>query len=186
MAHYYEFIIHGDDRELTAYLTGYGAAGGVGRVLFAEESGFKVKGLRERLKHHGEVRHVICDASHRSRVHAALEAAAPRYQFEIKEERKIERAYFHFEFETPSRKVADRIKKVFAGLPTGVVVTDYAPEEIIDPKATSAELYSPEHEYVFRGEGVIEGDVFGVIDARATLCDIEFTSCDEIEVHHTV
>ena len=184
MAHYYEIIIHGDDRELTAYLTGYGAAGGVGRLIFAEEAGFKVKELRERIKHHGEVRHVISDAAHRSRLHAALEAAAPRYHFEIKEERKIERAYFHFEFETPSRGVADSIKKVFGRLPAGVTVTDYSPEEIIDPKASSAELYAPEHEYVFRGEGVIEGDVFGVIDAHAALADIEFTRCDEIEVHH--
>ena len=184
MAHYYEIIIHGDDRELTAYLTGYAAAGGVGRVLFAEDAGFHVKELRERIKHHGEVQHIISDASHRSRLHAALEAAAPRYRFEIKEERKIERAYFHFEFETPSRKVADSIKRVFATLPAGVTVTDYAPEEIIDPKASGAELYSPEHAYVFRGEGVLEGDVFGVVDVRATLCDIEFMRCDEIEVHH--
>jgi hypothetical protein len=186
MANYVEFLILGDDRELTAYLSGYLAAdGGTKPLLFAEEAGFHIKGLRERIKHHGEVCHVITDAAHRSWLRSALEAAAPRYRFEVKAERKIERAYFHFEFDTPSRAVAEKIKKLFASLPAGAAVRDFTPEEVVDPEARGTEVYAPEHEYVFRGKGVIEGDVVGVVEVRAALSAIDFTTCDEIDLHHT-
>jgi hypothetical protein len=185
MAHYFEFLVRGDDRDLTAYLSGYAAAGGGAKpLIFAHEAGFHIKGLRERIKHHGEVCHVITDAAHRAWLRTALAAATPRYDFEIREERKIERAYFHFAFDTPSRKVAESIKQVLASLPAGVAARDYTPEEIVDPKARGAEVYAPEHEYVFRGKGVIEGDVPGVVDARAALLALDFTTCVEIDVHH--
>ena len=185
MASYLEFLVHGDDHELAAYLRGFAAGkGGAVRLIFAHDAGFRIKALRERIKHHGEVVHVMIDGAHRAWLRDALESAAPRYRFEIKGERKIERAYFHFKFETPSRKVAESIKQALTALPAGVAVTDYAPEEIVDPKAKGTEVYSPVHEYVFRGQGVVEGAVPGIVDARAALAAIEFTDCDEIHVHH--
>jgi hypothetical protein len=185
MAQYIEFLIHGDDREVAAYLRGYLAGSGdARRLIFAHEAGFRVQALKERIKHHGEVVHVIVGVADRAWLHDALAAAGPHYRFEVKGERKIERAYFPFSFETPSRKVADRIKKFFGALPAGVVVTDYTPHEVVDPRAKGTEVYSPVHEYVFRGKGVVEGDVGGVVEARSALAAIEFTRCDEIHVHH--
>ena len=167
MSHYAEFVIHGDDREVVAYLRGVAAGSALERgLLFAADAGFRISALRERLKYHGEVTHVICDASQRDRLRAAIAQAAPRYAFEIKEERTIERAYFPFSFETPNRKVAEKIKGVLDSLPKGVKAADYAPKEVIDPR------------------GVIEGDVAGVVATRRALLDIDFTKCDEIAVHH--
>jgi hypothetical protein len=183
MATYYEMIIRGDDRDMVPYLTGFMAAGDLKNVYIATESGFHLKSLRERVKHHGEVQHVICEGDQRSRLRSAVEKAPDRYGFKVEEEARIERAYFPFEFDTPSREVAAAIKKVLAALPTGVKATDYIPEEIEDPDAKGAEVYSPAHEYEFRGKGVIEGDPGGVIRARQALGEIEFAKVHEIEIH---
>jgi hypothetical protein len=183
MAGYYEIIVRGDVRDLVPYVAGYAEGSGASHIYFAHESGFHLKALRDRIKHHGEVQHIICPQDQRPRIKAALESAAARYEFEILEESKIERAYFHFGFDTPSRDVAAAIKKIIAKLPSGVTTMDYTPEEIIDPDAKGTEVYSPAHEFVFRGKGVIEGDVAGVIETRTLLADIEFVRCDEIDLH---
>jgi hypothetical protein len=185
MSHYAEFVIHGNAREIVAYLKGFAAGSGLERAfVFAAEAGFHIGALRERIKHHGDVTHVICDAPHRDRLRAAIKQAPPPFEFDIKEERKIERAYFPFSFETPNRKTAEMIKAVLGSLPKGVKAADYSPHEVTDPSARGPEVYSPAHEYTFSGRGVIEGDVLGVVETRHALMDIEFTKCDEISVHH--
>jgi hypothetical protein len=183
MTAYYEIVIRGDDRDLIPFIVGFSIGCGMTGIYFAQEAGLRLKPLRDRIKHHGEVQHVICPEGERERLHRALEAAGPRFSFEIKDEAKIGRAYFHFDFDTPSRKVADEIKRALAAPPAGVALMDYDPEEIVNPGATGAEVYSPAHEYVFRGKGVIEGDVGGVIAIRRQLCDNEFVHCGEIDLH---
>jgi hypothetical protein len=185
MATYYEVIVKGGDRDVVPYVMGYVAGSKASGIFVASEAGFHLKALRDRIKHHGDVQHIICDDAQRVGLRKAIEMAAERYGFAVECEDKIARAYFHFEFSTPSRKVADDIKKVLGSLPAGVKHTDYAPEEILHPDAKGAEVYSPAHEYEFRGKGVIEGDVAGVIDVRAALKQIEFAKADEIELHHT-
>jgi hypothetical protein len=113
-----------------------------------------------------------------------LSAAVPRYRFEIKAEHTFERARFGFEFDTPSRKVADELKKLLAKLPDGLTLSGFAPRESTDPRASSTELYAPDHDYRFAGRGIVSGDVFAVVDLRARLGAIDFTDCAEIEVEN--
>ncbi|MDH4038658.1 MAG: hypothetical protein OEX18_10860 [Candidatus Krumholzibacteria bacterium] len=185
MAGFTEIIVRGDDRDLVPYVTGFAAGAGLTEIYFAHEAGLRLKALRERIKHHGEVQHIICTDKNVAKLRKAIEGAAPRYKFEVVEESKLERAYLHFEFDTPSRKVADEIKKVFAALPDGVAVLDFEPEEVVHPNAKGTEAYSPAHEYTFRGKGVVEGDVGGVIETRMRLDDLEFVHPDEIDLHRT-
>lgn len=183
MAVYYEITVRGDDRDLIPFVAGFAAGCGMSGIHFAQEAGLRLNPLRERIKHHGEVQHIICPESHRAKLHEAIAAAAPRFEFAIRDEARIERAYFHFTFDTPSRKVAGEIRKTLESLPAGVAVMDFDPEEIVNPGAQGPEVYSPVHEFVFRGKGVIEGDVGGVIDTRRHLADLEFVDCDEIDLH---
>ncbi len=182
MATFYELVIKGDHRDLMPYLSGFAASAKAKGVYFAEEAGLHLSPLRERMVHHGEVHHVICTEALRGTLHDALAKAAPRYKFEIKDERKIERATFSFKVETPSTKVAQAVKDVVAKPPRNVTVTGFVPREREDPSAKGAEVYSPVHEYTFIAEGVVEGDI-GVIEMRTKLASIDFVECDEIELH---
>lgn len=182
MAYYIDLVVHGDDRDLIPYLTGYTAASNPVRIVFADEAGFHIRQLRERIRYHGEVQHVIVDAAHADFVRTALAAAATRYRFQIKAEHTFQRARFEFGIDTPSRKVADALKKLVAALPGGLALSGFAPEESTDPHASSAELYAPDHDYRFRGRGTLSGDVFAVVDIRERLCAIDFTDCGEIEI----
>jgi hypothetical protein len=140
--------------------------------------------LRERMHEHGDVHHVICTEALRGTLHDALAKAAPRYKFEIKAERKIERATFAFKVETPSRQVAKAVKDAIAKPPRNVTITGFAPRETEDPSAKGAEVYTPVHEYTFSAEGTVEGDI-AVIELRYKLAAIQFVKCDEIELHET-
>jgi hypothetical protein len=182
MASYVELIVRGDDRDAKAYLTGHIAASSPVRVVFADEAGFRIHELRERIKHHGEVQHVFVEQAQASRIRDALAAAAPRYRFDVKEERAVSGVHFAFDFDTPSPEVAARIKHVLANPPAGVTLEDYTPRERRNATASGAELYAPEHGYDFAGRGVIRGDLFAVVDARALLSAIDFVDCAEIEV----
>lgn len=182
MATFYELIIKGDDRDLVPYLSGFAAAARARGVYFAEEAGLHLKPLRERIQHHGEVHHVICTEALRGVIHDALAKAAPRYTFEIKEERKVERATFAFKVETPSRQVAKAVKDAVAKPLRGVAITGFAPREELNPSGEGAEVYTPVHDYFFAAEATVEGDI-GVIEMRHKLAAIEFVKCDEIELH---
>ncbi|HXV13139.1 MAG TPA: hypothetical protein VEC56_02940, partial [Candidatus Krumholzibacteria bacterium] len=147
MATYYELVIKGDDRDLVPYLAGYLAGAAVDGVYFAGESGLHVQAMRERIRHHGEVVHVVCAKKVLAAVREALQEAAPRYRFEIKEERAIASAHFRFKVETPSRKVAEAVKEAVAKPGRGVEVKGFEPRESVDPDKTGAEVYSPVHDY---------------------------------------
>ena len=182
MASYIDLVVYGDDRDLLAYLTGRVGASGSMRIVFAAEAGFHIEKLRERIRYHGEVQHVVVEAGHADGVRAALAAARPRYHFEIRAEHPIERARFTFEFDTPSRAVAGKLKLLLDALPAGAALSDYSPQESTDPGASGLEVYSPTHEFRFTGQGVISGDVFAVVDTRARLHAIDFTDTGEIEI----
>ena len=182
MATFYELVIKGDNRDLMPYLSGFAASAKAKGVYFAEEAGLHLTPLKERIQQHGEVHHVICTEALRGTLHDALAKAAPRYKFEIKDERKIERATFSFKVKTPSTKVAKAVKDAIAKPPRNVTITGFAPREREDPSAKGTEVYTPAHEYMFEAEGTVEGDI-AVIEMRAKLAAIEFVTCDEIELH---
>jgi len=182
MARYLELIVKADDRDLLPYLSGYLAAEDVSGVYFAEESGLHVSALKERFLHHGEVQHILCTEQAAAVVRDALAKAAPRYRFEIKEEREVERARFRFEVETPSRNIAQLVKDTVAGVPPQTTIIGFEPRERINHDATGRELYTPTHEYEFRASGEVHGDIDGVVKMRQRLCTIEFVKCLEIDL----
>ena len=182
MARYRELIVKADDRDLVPYLAGFVAAMNVSGVYLAEESGLHVSALKERFRHHGEVQHIVCTVDAATRVRDVLAKAPPRYRFEIKEERDLERAQFRFEVETPSRNIAQLVRDTLAGLPPQTTLSGFEPRERIDSDSAGAELYSPSRAYEFKATGDVHGDIDGVIKMRQRLCTIEFVKCHEIDL----
>jgi len=126
---------------------------------------------------------MVVEAKHRAAVESAVKNAPENLALEIVESRKIHRAYFHFKFSTANRDVAKRIKRLLEKLPEDVMLTDYTPEETVDPDAKGAEVYTPVHEYTFKGNGVVEGDPEGVRQVFRKMVDDEFIDCDNIVMH---
>lgn len=182
MARYVELVVQGNDRDLKGYLTGHFSTGKPPRLIYADEAGFQLHRLRERIKHGGEVQHVLVAEEDADRVRSAVKSSEPRYQFEIKDERIVETGFFSFEFKTPSRDVAAKLKQIMGALPAGVTLNNYAPKEESCADGGGTELYTPEHDYTFSGQGEIRGDLFTVVAVRRSIDEIDFTRCHEIEI----
>jgi len=184
MATYYEFIIKGDDEPTRAYIEGYFRGKGVERgYLFVEDNPISVQHLKEVVKFGGGVFHVLCTATIKPSLESAIRSAPEELELEIMETHKLRRAYYHFKFKTANRDVAKEIKKIIEELPEDTHVTDYDPQEIIDPSAHGAEGYAPVHEYVFKGKGVIEGDPGGVWQTYGKMVEHDHVHCDDVVVH---
>jgi len=181
----YELVVKGDRNAIRAYLEGYFVGKGIRQgYVFTEDSPYNFEAIKERIKFHGETQHLICDAALRGPIGTAIKRAPEEFKFEIAEIVKVTRGYFHFEFETANRQVAGSIKRIMSRLPSGVSLTDYAPEEIINPDAEVVEVYAPMHPYVYKGAGVVEGDVAGVHEMRRRMAQNNHINLDRIEIHH--
>lgn len=183
-ASYYEFVIKGDEEVVCAYLEGYFRGKGIKEgYFFSKDKPLHFHHLREMIRYHGEVAHVICHSKLRPAIHSAIKQGGKQFGFEVKETRKISKASFRFKFETANRQVAGTIKRALNNRSAGVDLVDYEPQEEVDPGAKGPEGYAPLHTYTFRGEGTVEGDVAGVLKTHEKLCANEFICCDDIEIH---
>jgi hypothetical protein len=152
--------------------------------IFTAKHPFKSHFLKELIKYHGEVVHLICRSAIRPVIKAALNQAPQEYELEFIDSRPVKKSTFEFRFETANRQVAGSIKRLLGRHPSGVKLVDYKPEEIFDPDAKGAEGYAPLHPYVFKGEGIIVGEVEGVLKVYDKLKSNEFINCEEIDIYN--
>jgi hypothetical protein len=182
---YYEYVIKGDEDALCTYMGGFLRGKGIREgCYFSKNCPFHRHHIREIIEYHGEVAHLICQSKLRSVVDSAIRQSAAQLGFEVKETHKISKVSFTFKFETAARSVAGKIKRALARLPADVRLVDYDPREVVNPKAKGPEGYAPLHSYTFEGEGVIEGDVAGVVRVHEKLSKNEFVKCEDIDIHY--
>jgi hypothetical protein len=89
--------------------------------------------------------------------------------------REISGAHAVFTYEAYAKETGDELKALFANLPEGLAVTDYEPEEKVQPEGKGIEAYAPLHHYEIRAKGKITGAVRPLIDF-----------CDKLEQHPLV
>jgi hypothetical protein len=184
MATYYEVILKGDGDVTRAYLEGFFRGKGVTKdYAFGDDHAFDLGHIKELVKYHGSVTHLVCTSQLLTAVKGAIKKAPEAFELEIAETHRVRRAYFHFKFKTANRKVAGKLKRLIARLPAGVRTTDYEPKEIVDPGARGAEGYAPVHEYVYKGKGVIEGEPRKVLEIYYKMDENDFIQCDDVVLH---
>ena len=182
---YYELLVKGNEDKLFAYLNGYLAGKKIKQgVIFCDECPFNIHELRELIRYHGEVSHVVCRAGLRQTVLSALRSSPATYSFEVKKDRKITKASFEFKFETFSKKVAGGLKRTFTQMPAGLKLIDFEPEEKIDPDAAGIERYAPAHDYRFEGSGAVSGNVEMLLDFHRRLSQSDFVELEEIVLEY--
>ncbi|MEJ2721927.1 MAG: hypothetical protein P8181_12435 [bacterium] len=183
MATYHEFVIKGNRKLLHGFLRGFQAAKNIKRGLICcGDYPINTHHIKNLLTLHGDRTHVICDSRLRSSLIAAVEKAVD-LEFEILSDGEIFATSFEFRFETFNKKVASDLKRIFRRPPAGLTVEDYEPEEIVDPDAKGVEVYTPVHDYIFKGEGVVKGDIEKLCRFHAKLSANEFIEVEDIEIH---
>ncbi len=181
---YHEIIVKGHGKLLKGFVRGFQIGRSVkGGLWYCGDHPIDTKHLREILTLRGDHIHLVCTGSVQRDFIAAIKQAAD-LEFEVLSDRKIVRTHFEFEFDTFSRDVASVVKKLLDELPAGLKLADYAPQETSDTKARGLELYSPVHDYQFRGRGRIDGDLVKLLSFRKTLAANEFFAVEDIVIGH--
>jgi hypothetical protein len=169
---FYEVVFEGNYHTIYGMLEGYlMGAGKSWPYYFSRKVNVKRETFSEMIKEWvtmgNKLHHVIIEEEFLSGLKSALQKQGDSKHFGvkyIKSERKIRNASFRFEFKAYARKFADEIKAIVNNLPPGLALGDYKPEETEDKNAKGVELYSPEHEFTFKGSGKVSGEVPGLID----------------------
>jgi len=182
---FYELIIKGNEDLLFAYLHGFMNGRKIKQgIIFSNECPLATHHLKEFIEYRGEVLHLVCRARLRASLVSAIEESPEDYSFEVKKEQRILAASFSFEFETFNREAAGNLKKTFAGLPSGLKLVDYEPEESIHPDAAGPEGYAPMHEYRFHGQGKVLGDIETLLDFHRDLSQNDFIKLEDIRLSY--
>jgi hypothetical protein len=172
-----EAIFEGDYHTVRGYIEGFVAATGKDLSFFiCSDSGVEAVTLSEQVREWISLgirlHHVLLEDELFDGIKAALATSGDKGllgRLSLRSSKTVKGASFRFRFSAYGRKYADEIKEILARLPEDVLLANYTPVEKIDEEARGVELYTPAHEYVFQGEGVISGPVNLVILVRATI-----------------
>jgi len=169
---FYEVVLEGHYNFVYGMLEGYKLAAGKNFIYYlSQQVNVKATTLSEVLKEFltlkSKLQYVIIEANSWKKLEAAAKkqpedsVISKKY---IKSVKKIESASFEFNFEAYAKKYGEEIKKILKSLPKSVKLVDYAPKEEMHKDAKGTELYSPDHEYSFKGKGRLVGDIETIIE----------------------
>lgn len=179
---YFEIIVKGSAKLLKGFVRGYEIGRSIkGGLYYCADHPIDTRHLRDILAFHGDHIHLMCRTSVRQVFLAAIEQAAD-LDLELVSDVRVAGTSFEFEFDTYSREVASEIKRLVKTLPAGLERVDYEPKETVDEKARGTELYSPVHEYRFRGKGRIAGDFEKLLSFHETLAANTFIDVGDIAI----
>jgi hypothetical protein len=187
MSVWYEIIVTGSEDALRGFVAGCDAAlGGKETVVFGQDLDLEAIPLSQRLRKLFAARphHVICaSATLAGEIAGALRARGDEAGLDLETIREVVRARMSFSAEAFSRDVAEKIRQtLLAALPPGVEGDHIEGSEERDPAARGAELYTPEHAYVFRVAGSFVGPLPGIVEMRRRACDLPFVKVRAVEL----
>jgi len=187
MSVWYEIIVTGSEDALRGLVAGCEAAlGGREAVVFGHDLDLEASPISQRLRHlvAARSRHVVCaPAKLAGEIAGALRARGEAAGLDLNSIREVVRTRLPFSAEAFSRDVAEKIRQnLLAGLPPGIEGEHIEESEERDPAARGAELYTPEHAYVFRLAGTFVGPLPGIVEMRRRACDLPFVKVKAVEL----
>jgi hypothetical protein len=187
MSVWYEITVTGSESAVRAFVAACAAGAGgremaeFGRDLDLEEGRFsqRVRELLSKGSHHL----VFAPADLALDLAAALRRGGRDAGLELEGMSEVVRARVRFSAAAFSRELAARIRtELLAGLPPGVEGEDIEEREEQDPEAREVELYTPEHEYVYRASGAFSGPFPGVLELRRRALELPFVKLRAVEL----
>ena len=187
MSVWYEIIVTGSEDGLRSFVAGCEAVlGGKEAVVFGHDLDLEASPLSQRLQElfaAGSHHLVFAPAKLAEEVVAALRGRGREAELGLESVKEVVRARLPFSAEAFSRDVAKTIRqKLVVGLPPGVEGENIEESEERDPSARGAELYTPEHAYVYRVAGTFVGPLPGIIEMRRRARDLPFVKVKALEL----
>ena len=187
MQGYRELVIEGKLPVVKAFLTGLqlGRRWATG-CFFSEE--LRVVGesrghkILEKLHVDKNVTHAVVTERHVEAVVAAIKDARKELKIVVRRNRKIHRVQFAYSFAVYNRRLANRLRKVMETMSTGLEADNFEEREIVHPEGAGIEAYSPEHDYEYKGRGVVQGPFEELIAYRDALDRLEFTKVEPVSL----
>ncbi|MGQ9844124.1 MAG: hypothetical protein ACUVRK_11255 [Spirochaetota bacterium] len=169
---FYEVVMEGHYNFIYGMLEGYKLATGKSFIYYlSTKENIKTTTLSEIMKEwltlKTKLQHAIIEANSWKKFESLVKKqpqGSVVNKAYIKSVKKIESASFEFNFEAYAKKYGDEIKKILKSLPKSVKLVDYTPKEEVHKDAKGTEIYSPDHEYSFKGKGKLVGDIETIIE----------------------
>lgn len=180
---YYELIISGDKHTARAYLVGFLRGKNIrSGVIFCKDhhisSQHHIKGpdfLHEHI-------HLVCLAGIRAAIQSAIKRAPEEFSLKLEPERTVKGIAFDFKFETFSKEIGTKLKRLFRNPPKGVEIEEFEDNEEILPDAKGVERYAHLHDYQYKGTGKVTGNVEQVLFFHKKLKDLELVDASDIHL----
>ena len=187
---FHEVVIEGPRGWALGFVEGYVLGKGCqGRMFDAEQEGFDVTPMRERIRellsHAVETSHLLVTPETLAEIREAVGSAATKgLKITIRHERRIASASFGFEFEAYTAELADRARACVDPPPDGATLSPETRFDVrSDPSAKGIEAYAPAHEYEMRARGTVEGKLEAVLTTHRRCRDNELLRVTEIRLH---
>ena len=187
MTTWYEIIIIGSAKAARAFLAGFEAGSGSGRVVIdASDAGIDTAhhpdSLIDRLRT-GAHAAFLAPAEVAGRLLAGLTDYGRGCDLEVGSVSEVTSARFDFSVEIFSETAAAEVRLALVETPPdGVEVADYKERVQRDASARGAELYTPAHSYAFHASGRVHGNLPGVLEVHRRARNLAFVKAGEIRL----
>lgn len=180
---YYELIIAGDKKATRAYLEGFLRGKNIrSGVIFCKDYHISSQHRTKRPDFLHDHIHLVCLAGIRATIQSAIKRAPEELSLALESDRALKSIAFDFKFETFSKEIGSKLKKLFRTPPKGVVIENFDESEEIRPDAKGVEIYAPLHDYEYKGSGKVTGNVEQVLFFHKKLKDLELVDPSDLHL----
>jgi len=187
---YYEVVFEGHYRAINGLLEGFRLGSGKDwNFFFSDDAGIKTETLTEIILEwitlKTKLHHVIMEEDFFKAFEKGVagvkdsEFVNKKY---IRSSAVIKDASVNFEAKTYGQKYGNEIKALMNNLPDALVMHDYNPIEKHRDESKGAEMYAPEHDYIYEAKGRITGPIDSLAAFRKELEDHPLVAVKEIEL----
>lgn len=177
--------VEGDEGFLRGYVEGYFCAQelDVSGVYFGSDLGLDDERFLTRVQTFLglKVEHnlLLIREDLKAHLEEAIARLSEQWRLHLKAVREVREVRYPFRVDTPSRKVADRLKVLFEALPEGASVERLTVREEERGEGFEASAYAPDHPYRFRAEGILAGEIEATLKAYRLLVMVDVVVFDE-------
>jgi len=188
---YYEVVFEGNFDVICGMLEGFLLGKGAKWEWYSsKEAGIDSETFTEVIKEWASLKtklhHIILEEEFHTTLQNTMKERSDLRHLKLKytkSVREIKNCSFEFTANAYAKKYGEEIKAIIAAPPAGVTIENFNPVEEMDNSAKGVELYTPVHDYSFKGEGTASGEFGGIIAFRKTLDDHPLVQVSSIKLN---